>query len=294
MNLGELDAPALLARLAQEIPPALRANVVVIGSIAAAWAFRDVSGTGSVATKDIDLLLRPAARAISTAKEIGQELLDDRWKPHYPQNYQAGDAHTRDDALPALRLTPPGDEDGWFVELLGEPPPEQATRKHWRRFTLAAGDFGLPSFRYLPVAAHGAEETGFGLRVATPACMALAHLLEHAEPDRTPISSLPGQPPRFAKDVGRAVALWWLAQEQAPMADATWLRQWHAAVAQAGIVRTDAGVAAREGLASLAGYLREAHAIALHSILAPHATTLDAYRRAYEHLGALVERFQSM
>lgn len=59
-----LDADALLETIATKIPARLRPNVVVIGSIAAAWAYREISGTSTVATKDIDLLLRPAASCL--------------------------------------------------------------------------------------------------------------------------------------------------------------------------------------------------------------------------------------
>ena len=77
----QLDAGALLQRVAERIPLALRPNVVVIGSIATAWAFRDVSGTASVATKDIDILLRPAIDAVATAHALGKKLLKDGWTP---------------------------------------------------------------------------------------------------------------------------------------------------------------------------------------------------------------------
>lgn len=45
-----LGAHELLARVAERNPDTLRCNVLVAGSIATAWAFRDVSGVGSVAT----------------------------------------------------------------------------------------------------------------------------------------------------------------------------------------------------------------------------------------------------
>ncbi len=287
----ELDAGALLRNVSEHVPPALRANVVVIGSIAAAWAFRDVSGTHSVATKDIDLLLRPAIDAIGTAEALGQELLGEGWQPQYPNGIHPGNAETPDDRLPALRLSPPGDTDGWFVELLAEPPAGQATRKHWRRFRTPLGDFGLPSFRYMRVAVHGARETGHGLRVASPASMALAHLLEHSVPDRTPISGLSGTPPRFTKDVGRAISLWWLAREQSPLADEQWLIEWREALATLYPARADdMKSAARDGLASVADCLREAHAVALNGVLAPHGTVFEAWRRAYTSLHALIEQ----
>lgn len=287
----QLDAASLLHRVAERIPPDLRTNVVVIGSIASAWAFRDVSGTHSVATKDIDLLLRPAIAAVATAETLGQGLLDAGWQPRYPNDIAPGAANTPAARLPALRLSPPDDADGWFVELLAEALAGQSTRKHWSRLHTQAGDFGLPSFRYMALAVHGAAETEFGLRVARPACMALAHLLEHAEPDRTPISNLAGNPPRFIKDVGRAIALWWLAREQSPLAGEKWLVAWretrhafnppHEVSLQA---------AARSGLAAATDYLRDAHEIALNSVLAAHGTTLQAFRRAHASLLALIEQ----
>lgn len=287
----ELDAAALLGRVAERVPPTLRANVVVIGSIATAWAFRDVSGTHSVATKDIDLLLRPAIDAVGMAETLGQELLDEGWTPQYPNGIQPGASDTPDDRLPALRLSPPGNPDGWFVELLAESPADQTERKHWRRFQTDLGDFGLPSFRYMRVAVHGAEETEFGLRIARAARMALSHLLEHADPDRTPISNLPGNPPRFTKDVGRAIALWWLAREQSPMAGEHWLTEWRESVA---LLYPDRMVqmkaSARTGLTSVSDYLRDAHAIALNGVLAPHGTTLDAFRRTHASLLELIDQ----
>lgn len=289
--LPGLDAESLLQRVAEHVPAVLRANVVVIGSIASAWAFRDVSGTHTVATKDIDLLLRPAVDAVATAETLGQELLDDGWQPRFPNGIEPGTADMPDDLLPALRLSPPGQNESWFVELLGESPDAQSTRKHWRRIHTGMGDFGLPSFRYMSVAVHSAEDTDFGLRIARPACMALAHLLEHAEPDRTPISGLAGTPLRFTKDVGRAVSLWWLAREQSPLAGKHWLEQWQTALAALYPGReAEMKAAGHNGLSSLVDYLREAHVIALNGVLAPHGTTLDAYRRAYASLHDLIDR----
>lgn len=283
-NYVELDSVALLNRVAERIPSALCTNVVVIGSIATAWAFRDISGTHTVATKDIDLLLRPGIDAVATAQVLGRELLDEGWRPQYPNGIQPGSADTPDDRLPALRLSPPGETESWFVELLAEPVTHQVHRKHWSRFTTELGVFGLPSFRYMRVAVHNAADTPFGLRVARPANMALAHLLEHADPDRTPISGLSDTPPRFTKDVGRAVALWWLAREQSALAGEQWLYEWQQTLAALYPEReSDMKAAAYLGLDSVADYLREAHSIALNGVLAPHGTTLDAFRRA--HLG---------
>jgi hypothetical protein len=165
-----LDAEALLRRVAERVPNALRGNIVVIGSIATAWAFRDVARTAMVATKDIDLLLQPSVDAVSTAEALGGQLLKEGWAPRFPNAAQPGTPFTPDRDLPALRLAPPDNQDGWFVELLAEAPADQTERKHWRRFSTPQGDFGLPSFRFMRVAVHAAPEAVLGLRVAEPAC----------------------------------------------------------------------------------------------------------------------------
>ncbi|MCG6116717.1 MAG: hypothetical protein MEQ07_00730 [Aquimonas sp.] len=284
-----LDAEVLLRRVAGRVPRTLRDNIVVIGSIATAWAFRDVARTAMVATKDIDLLLQPSIDAVSTAESLGAQLLSEGWTPRFPKDVERGTAATPDHELPALRLTPPDDLDGWFVELLADPPACQATRKHWRRFVTPQGDFGLPSFRFMRVAIHAAPEALLGLRAAEPACMALAHLLEHADPDRTPISGLPGNPPRFVKDVGRAVALWWLANQQSPLAPLRWRDQWEDALRATFPDRRDElFTGAGHALLALEPYLRDAHQIAVNSVLAPHGTPIEAFRRAFSGLDCLV------
>lgn len=286
---SDLDPALLLRRVARCVPPALRGHVVIIGSIAAAWAFRDLSGGHTVATKDIDVLLQPAVGAVANAQILAQGLFEDGWQPFYPNDLQPAGATTPDDQLPALRLIPPGDAGRWFLELLAEPPAGQTAHRHWRRFRTRRGDFGLPSFRFLPFAVHAPDETGFGLRIARPANMALAHLLEHEQPDATPISGLAGRPPRYVKDVGRAVSLWWLAQAQTPWADGEWHQHWQrtfTALDPGGVIRRRQ--AALTGLQQLADGLPLAHAMALNSILAPHGTTLEAFRRAYDSLRAWI------
>ena len=47
---------------------------------------------------------------------------------------------------------------------------------------------------------------------------------------------------------------------------------------------------ARTGLASVSDYLREAHAIALNGVLAPHGTTPEAFRRAHASLLELIDQ----
>lgn len=286
-----LDAGELLRRIAERVPADLRENVVVVGSIATAWAFRDISGQATVATKDIDLLLRPAVDATTTAETLAEQLLRRNWLPIYPNDRKPGTADTPDDELPALRLSPAGERDGWFVELLGAPHPEQADRKTWRRFQTDLGFFALPCFRFMPVAIRAAEQTEFGIRAAQPACMALAHLLEHATPDETPISNLEGNPPRFTKDVGRAVSLWWLAMEQSSAADEYWIAEWREtmdALYPGQLDRRKQEVA--QGLESVRAFLHDAHAIAAQGVLAPHGTTFDAWRRAHASLAELIDQ----
>ncbi len=277
-----LDAEVLIQHVAERIPLLIHPHVVVIGSIACAWAFRDVSQTAGVATKDIDILLRPSVNAVTNAVTLGERLLEEGWCPMFPNGIAHGNERTPTDELPALRLSPT-DGTGWFLELLAEPLEEQRDRKHWRRLVTGHGHFGLPSFRYMRVATHDAELTPFGLRVARPAQMALAHLLEHADPDRTEVRA--SGLPRYLKDVGRAIALWWLAQEQSVLAADNWAMTWGNALndlypAERNICLNNA----KRGLMSVESSLVDAHGLAALSVLAPHGTDVRAFERAYRSL----------
>ena len=291
MNATQLlDAEALLASVSNQIPEPLRANVVIVGSVATAWAFRDLLGTAAVATKDIDVILTPAITAVATAEVLGQRLLEEHWLPQFTEERQPGTAATPLHELPALRVVPPGERTGWFIELLSMPPAGQTERRKWTRFQTTYGHFALPSFRHMPIAVHAPEQTPSGLAIARPATMALAHLLEHADPDGTPVRSLPSQPPRFVKDIGRAVSLWWLAGQQSAVATERWRVEWESALmAHQPSARAATLAAASKGLANLEGSLREAHAIARLGVLAPHGTNFDAFERAYLGLTELVQ-----
>jgi hypothetical protein len=124
----------------------------------------------------------------------------------------------------------------------------------------------------------------------TGARPALAHLLEHDQPDRTPISSIARNPPKFAKDLGRAITLWWLAREQSPLATAHGLEEWRA-TSKALFPGRHAKfkTAARTSLDQVRDDLPDAHAIALNSILAAQGTTLEAFQRAHAGLGELTD-----
>lgn len=110
MNYPEVDPETLLRTVAENIPADQRDKVVVIGSIATSWAFREFMARGAVMTKDIDAVLRPAKTALVTARSIGEDWIRRGWSPHYPDGQAEATHTTPTDRLPALRLVPPGSE----------------------------------------------------------------------------------------------------------------------------------------------------------------------------------------
>jgi len=175
------------------------------------------------------------------------------------------------------------------VELLGEPLLDQSERRRWRRFKTSSGLFGLPSFRFMGVAIHDPSDTDFGIRVAQPACMALAHLLEHADPDKTLISGMDNTP-RYFKDVGRAVALWWLAGEQAA-ARPGWRDAWLGALSALYSGKEQSiNTMALTGLETIQNFQVETAAIAARSVLAPFSLSLRSWQRAYEGLHGFITK----
>jgi len=175
-------------------------------------------------------VLEPFSIAVETGKNIVRELLDAGWQRRQEGEHQEpGNENTPPDQLPAIRLYPPGvdpkSEGAWFLEFLTVPESTAETGKTWTSLKLREGYFGLPSFRFLSVAAFESETIpDLGLRRACPEMMALANLLEHPTIGIATMSSPIGGKTlkRANKDLGRVLAVTALADlesSKSPSAD---------------------------------------------------------------------------
>lgn len=216
-----LDPRRLFRRLAGEIPRALRKHVLIVGSLAAAYHFRAQLERRAVNTKDADVVVHPAGD-VGSSGALARKLLGLGWTrtPEcYPMPRPAPAARLR-----AVRLYPPGSRD-YFIELLGLPGRAQPRPLVWRPVRLPDGWYGVGSHRYLGLTAHGRLRSGEGLDYASPPMMALANLLSHPRvgPERmsAPVEGLRLR--RSAKDLGRVLALAWLAGREET---ARWTADW--------------------------------------------------------------------
>lgn len=205
-ELSELSPEAVLKQVADALPEEARGNVIIVGSLAAAyWLFRG-KGAYGIRTKDVDSVLSPHFAAVEKGMKIAANLLSAGWKPKTDGEFgKPGTKATPDQQLPAMRLYPPTGG-GWFFELLTEPLSENQTTRTFTRFSVGGvGDYGLPSFPFTGIATFDAKETEFLIRCARPEMMALANMLEHAEigPDLVKDTGLR----RSNKDLGRAIAI---------------------------------------------------------------------------------------
>lgn len=211
---------AVLREVAAALPPELRAEVVVIGSLAAAARLLPDDTGAAVRTKDVDCVIASRIYAVDRGRELTQRLLAAGWSPYFPPEFPApGDAATPSSSLPVVRLRPPGGGD-WFLELLAEPTPGQRGRRFERLAVAEDRHFALPSFAFGALATSGATPFDGGMRCALPERMALAHFLEHPtlRPDRIRAT---GQR-RCNKDLGRALAIAWLDVERLDSWPASW------------------------------------------------------------------------
>lgn len=229
--MSALDPKAVFERLHGDFPRPLQKHLVVVGSLAAAYHFRAALEDRAVNTKDADIVVHPAGH-VSSCKRVAERLFADRWTRRdtsYPQKRRM----PLDD-LRAIRIYPPGSRE-YFVEFLAMPRREQVQDRRWVPVRIASpgheGWYGLPSYRFMGLAAGESRESHVGLRYATPRMMALANLLSHptigSQMMSTPVAGRPIL--RSAKDLGRVLAIAYLDGSEAV---AAWPAAWRAGLSK--------------------------------------------------------------
>ncbi len=219
--MSTLSARGVMQQVAEAVPRELRREIIIVGSLAAAYHSFGRDLGGEITTKDVDGMLSPNARATRNGREIAERLLEAGWTLKKHQKWgKLGDASTPTDELPILRLHPPGNTE-WVLELAAAPPPGNSAPKLLERVSTTHGDFTLYSFRFLALAEEDPLESDFGILYARPEMMAMANLLHH--PRIGPELIAGTQERRSNKDLGRVLALAWLAT--ARNGDA--LDEWH-------------------------------------------------------------------
>jgi hypothetical protein len=288
--------PALLFdMIARVLPGELKPRILVVGSLAAAYRFRDQIHHDGITTKDADCVIHPAG-VVDECRRIAERLLAAGWRRTdkcYPQER----AEPRN-ALRTIRLYPPG-TDAFFLEMLAFPDAGQREAMTWIPFRLSDGWYGLPSFRFLGLAEHGWLETENGLHYAAPEMMVLANLLAHPRLGTATMSEPIGGRVllRSAKDLGRVLALAWLTGRDGTE---TWTPSWEEALrgrfgAEAGTLAEVAGYGLRELLDDGDALEQARHAVDV-GLLAGKDITVDQLRASGQRLLAdvlvpLVTRF---
>jgi hypothetical protein len=202
-----INPELLIEMVATTIPKSLHGNILVVGSLAAAYHNRTRLGAQAVNTKDADVIVHPAG-AVSECAEIAKQLLLARWR-RTDRCHPRPTSEPTDD-LRAIRLHPP-DSDAFFIELLGLPKADDPSPKTWVPCELDDGWYGMPCFRYMALLASDRRDTPFGIQHGSPPLMALANLLSHPGLGTTRMETEfgPGLL-RSTKDLGRVLALAWL------------------------------------------------------------------------------------
>jgi hypothetical protein len=220
----ELDPRRLFERLAREIPRALHKHLVIVGSLAAAYHYRDRLKRRAVNTKDADVVVHPAGQ-VGACRGAAETLLENGWtrtEKCWPQA-----ARTPAGTLRAIRLYPPESRD-YFVEFLGLPGPRQRAPLAWRPLRLGDGWYGVACLRHMGRVTVGRRRSAEGLEYASPGSMALANLLSHPTLGAQRMSEPMGGRTllRSSKDLGRVLALAWLEGREGTAAwGADWRRR---------------------------------------------------------------------
>lgn len=222
-----LPPDAIMRQIAEAIPENVRGDIIVIGSLAAGYHFFANDPDAAVMTKDVDCLLSPNVRAVESSKAVAERLLSEGWQLRIQEGFGPGSTETPTDNLPFFRLNPPKNSE-WFLELNASPAATQMQGKRLERVTTKHGDFAIFSFRFLALVEEAPIPTPFGIAIARPEMMALANLLHHPiiRPDLIHATT----DKRSNKDLGRVLALAWLANSRDENAMSAWSVNWQAAL----------------------------------------------------------------
>ncbi len=267
----------LFRRIAGLVPAAFHPNMLIVGSIAAAYHFRHALVQRGVNTKDADIVIRPAG-AVQESQTIAETLLAAGWRRH--EKCFALPTSENVDQLRAIRLRPPEGDD-FFLEFLTVPAAGQTAVKAWTPVHLSDGWYGLPSFRFMGLAAVESLTSEVGIRYANPAMMALANLLSHPRLGTERMSEPIGGRKllRSSKDLGRVLALAWLAgaDETDRWRDLWWTALQQTFPADADALARNAGAGLEELLATPSALEQAHHAVAI-GLLAGKNVTVDNLR----------------
>jgi hypothetical protein len=232
-GLQPIQPATVLREIAEAVPADCRNNLIIVGSLATGYHYRDQLEGMAVRTKDADCLLSPRVAAIEAGVTITDRLLDAGWQfKGTPNHAQPGTANTPEAELPAVRLSPPGASD-WFIELLTVPANPSDRGQRWARLATHHGHFGLCSFGFLCLTDLDPILTELGLHIARPEMMALANLLEHPViKTETMSGGFAGRMDikRSNKDLGRVLAIGRLAIGRDEDALLGWSGLWRTAL----------------------------------------------------------------
>lgn len=213
-----LDPRKVLNVLVRDVPRRFHRNLCLIGSLAAAYHFRDELERRAVNTKDADIVVQPVG-SVDTVRRIALALRRDgwTWTPYGGEG------------LPDVRLCPPSKAASYFVEFQGFPAREQSEPVVRATIEIEGDRHSVPCFRFAGLTLHDRQDTLDGIKYAHPAMMALANLLSHPIVGAARMSSpIRGRRLlRSAKDLGRVLAMaHLLAQSEVE----GWIRAWTAAL----------------------------------------------------------------
>lgn len=226
MNL--LSPRDVLRQVAAALPEECRDSVIIIGSLAAGYHFFGDDPESQVRTKDVDCMISPHIKAVPAGRIVAESLLEADWRLREDSEWgEPGAESTPTENLPLVRLHPP-DTNEWFIELMVSPASAVDSGRNFVRLETRRGHFSLCSFGFLSLVEEQPIRTEFGISIARPEMMALANLLHHPSIGLESMSGLiEGRSiKRSNKDLGRVLALAYLATEQNEDALRDWPALW--------------------------------------------------------------------